>query len=318
MANQYKIRAFLLPLLALFGMVFGLLAVHWSQRELPVPPILFPPPVSPYAHAIGASGIIEASSQNISIGTPFNEIIEKIFVIPGDLVKKGDALFKLDTRSFEAARDTAKASLAVAVTNRQEKNEEYSFYLRLKDKTAVSELVFKQAYYALKSAEDAIKVAEDTLAERETDIARSTVQAPIDGKILQVNIHVGEIAPTIPFISNQSTWLTAANGTLVLMGDIFPLQVRIDIDEEDAWRYEEGSPATAFVRGNSHLNFPMTFQRIEPFIIPKSSFTGATTERVDTRVLQVLYNFDRGILPIYTGQILDIFIEARPVEEFIP
>jgi hypothetical protein len=90
--------------------------------------------------------------------------------------------------------------------------------------------------------------------------------------------------------------------------------VRIDIDESDAWRFKAGSSATAFVRGNSLINFPLSFVKIEPYIIPKSSFTGETIERVDTRVLQVLYQFDRGDLPVYTGQILDIFIESQPIQ----
>jgi hypothetical protein len=40
------------------------------------------------------------------------------------------------------------------------------------------------------------------------------------------------------------------------------------------------------------------------------SLTGDTTERVDTRVLQVVYSFDRGNLPIYVGQQMDIYIDA--------
>jgi HlyD family secretion protein len=323
MANRYKgkknaLRVYVLPLMALMGMLFGLWTVYWTQKEVPVPPILFPPPQSPYGHAIAASGIIEASSQNIAIGTPFSEIVEQVFIVGGADVKKGDPLFKLDTRSFEAARDTAKSTLDQARAVMEDKKEQYSFYTRLKDRTAVSELAYKQAYYALKNAEEAVKVAEGTLAQRETDIERSTVRAPMDGKILQANVRVGEIAPIIPVISNRASWQTAANGTLVLMGEVLPLQVRIDIDEEDAWRFESGARATAFVRGNSRINFPMTFQRIEPYIVPKSSFTGATTERVDTRVLQVLYNFEKGLLPIYAGQILDVYIEAGPAHEILP
>jgi HlyD family secretion protein len=53
--------------------------------------------------------------------------------------------------------------------------------------------------------------------------------------------------------------------------------------------------------------------RFEPFVVPKKSLTGDTTERVDTRVLQVLYRFNRGDLPVYVGQQVDVFIEAPPV-----
>ena len=46
--------------------------------------------------------------------------------------------------------------------------------------------------------------------------------------------------------------------------------------------------------------------------MPKKSLTGASAERVDTRVLQVLFGFDRGALPIYVGQQMDVFVEALP------
>lgn len=303
---------YLPPALAIFGALLGLFIVYWSQKEYPVPPILFPPPVSPYEHAIAGSGIIEASSQNISVGCPFNEVIAKIFVIEGDRVKTGDPLFQLDLRNFDAQVQAAAASLNSAKVVLEDKRTQFQFYQNVKDRRAVSEQNYQTAHYALLEAEENVKVAEANLLEAKTNIERSIIRAPIDGEILQVNIHVGEIAPVVPFISAQATWLTAQQGTLILMGNVEPLQVRIDIDEEDAWRYQKGSRATAFVRGNSRINFPLTFARVEPYIIPKTSFTGAPVERVDTRVLQVLYNFHKNDLPVYAGQILDIYLESTP------
>lgn len=308
---------YVIPLLAILGALFGLIIVHWSQKEVPVPRIIFPPAISPYAHSIAGSGIIEASSQNISIGTPFNEVIAKVFVVEGDIVKAGDPLFQLDLRSFEAQLETAKANLSVAQTNFENQKKQFSFYERLKDKKSVSEQIFQQTNYSFLGAAKSLKVSEANVKEVEVNIQRSIIKAPIDGKILQVNCHVGEIAPITPFISSQSTWLTAANGTLILMGSVSPLQVRIDIDEDDAWRYEPGSAATAFVRGNRNISFPLKYFRTEPYIIPKSSFTGETVERVDTRVLQVLYEFEKNDLPVYPGQVLDIFIESQPIENFL-
>ncbi len=311
------LRKYLLPALAVIGALIALGVVFWSQRTTPPPPILFPPPQSPYSYFIAGAGIIEASSQNISIGTPFNEVIDTIFVVEGDDVKRGDRILQLDLRAFEAVFEEAQASLRAAEVARDSAEVQFSFYLRLLDKRAVSEEAYEQAHYAYLEAEENVKVAQAAVKEAEVNIQRSIIRAPVDGKILQVNCHIGEIAPVVPFISAQSTWLTAANGTLVLMGTVEPLQVRIDVDEDDAWRYKVGSRATAFVRGNSTINFPLNFVRVEPYVIPKSSFTGATVERVDTRVLQVLYNFSRGDLPVYAGLILDIFIESEPIENFV-
>jgi hypothetical protein len=45
-------------------------------------------------------------------------------------------------------------------------------------------------------------------------------------------------------------------------------------------------------------------------VIPKKSLTGDNTERVDTRVLQVIYELDTTGRPIYVGQQLDVFIDV--------
>ncbi len=59
----------------------------------------------------------------------------------------------------------------------------------------------------------------------------------------------------------------------------------------------------------------MKFEYIEPYVIPKKSLTGESTERVDTRVLQVIYSFHRGNFPVYVGQQMDVFIDAGGVDK---
>ena len=303
-------RKKVLPILAFLGALLGLFIVFWTQRTPPSPPIFAYPPQPPYTLAIAGSGIIEASSENISIGTPFSEIVDQIFVIEGDYVKKGDPLFQLDLRNFIAQANVAKASLKAALTDLENKALQFSFYENLKDKEAVSKELYEQYRYAYLGAIDSVDVAKNNLAVAETDIQRSIICAPIDGKILQVNIHVGELASPILSSNTQNLWGGSSQGNLVVMGTVEPMQVRVDIDEDDAWHYTPGSAATAYVRGNSRIHFPLTFHLVEPYIIPKSSFTGEVTERVDTRVLQVLYTFEKRDLPVYVGQVLDIYIDA--------
>ncbi len=90
------------------------------------------------------------------------------------------------------------------------------------------------------------------------------------------------------------------------------LRVRVDIDENEAWRVRTGAEATASLRGNSSKVYELDFGRIEPYVIPKRSLTGLSTERVDTRVLQVIYRLSAasGDATPYPGQQVDVFIEA--------
>jgi hypothetical protein len=99
---------------------------------------------------------------------------------------------------------------------------------------------------------------------------------------------------------------------LILMGDTRIVHVRVDVDENDAWRFRSGARAKAVLRGNSAIAFDMNFAYVEPYVVPKISLTGASTERVDTRVLQVVFSALKRELPIYAGQQVDVYIETLP------
>ena len=77
-----------------------------------------------------------------------------------------------------------------------------------------------------------------------------------------------------------------------------------------AWRVQPGGKAEAVERGNSSRRAALAFVRFEPYVIPKKSLTGDSTERVDTRVLQAIYRFTDRSGSLYVGQQMDIFIEA--------
>ena len=98
--------------------------------------------------------------------------------------------------------------------------------------------------------------------------------------------------------------------SLLLFGAIGRFHVRVDVDENDAWRFRRDASAVAFVRGNREIKTTLKFEWVEPYVIPKRSLTGESTERVDTRVMQVVYSFEHGALPVYLGQQMDLFIEA--------
>jgi len=93
--------------------------------------------------------------------------------------------------------------------------------------------------------------------------------------------------------------------------------VRVEVNEDDAWRVRAGAFATGFLRGNPKIQVRLGFVRFEPYVVPKASLTGASAERVDTRVLQVIFSFVRGNLPIFVGQQMDVFIEV-PMDSAMP
>jgi multidrug resistance efflux pump len=144
--------------------------------------------------------------------------------------------------------------------------------------------------------------AEAAVGAARTEIERLTVRSPVDGMLLQVKVRPGEYAVA-----------GVLQTPLMLIGRTADtLHVRVDVDENEALRVKESARARASIRGDSSKWADLKFVRIEPYIVPKRSLTGDSTERVDTRVLQVIYAFDPKELKAYVGQQMDVFIEADP------
>jgi multidrug resistance efflux pump len=147
-------------------------------------------------------------------------------------------------------------------------------------------------------AEASVKEAYARVEQLKTEIRRALVTAPVDGVILQVDVRPGER------ISELDT------KPLMVLGAIDTLHVRIDVDERDIPRYRRGAPAKAYPRGDSSRELRLRFVRVEPLVIPKKALTGENTERVDIRILQVIYAIEPGQPNVHVGQQLDVFIRS--------
>ena len=295
-------RKILFPLLALLGIAFAIFMIYWGARAPEEKPILFAPPESPYKHYVAGEGLIESLGDNTNISVPFTDLVAEVYVKAGQQVKKGQPLFKLDTRQFEADLRAALAELELAETELENQTKQFSFFEQLKDKSAVSQQEYIRAFYAKKEAQERVDVARANSERIKTTIERALIKAPGDGQVLQENAKVGEFANVNPFDREH----------LIIFGNTDKVQIRVNVAEEDAWRVIPNAPATAYVRGNASIEIPIEFSFIEPFIVPKQSLTGSDFERVDTRVLQIVYEFDKKEYPVYVGQLLDVYIEAKP------
>jgi multidrug resistance efflux pump len=215
-------------------------------------------------------------------------------------------------REAEAALADAvvQQKLIESVTDRRAVREEDVQRRRVAVKSAEARLEEAKAALALLQAgswEPDLKIArtEAAMAEAqvkrvETDIERLTIRAPGAGEILKVDVRAGEYA--------QAGVLPKP---LMVMGDTSRLHLRADVDESEAWKVQRGAPAEASERGNSGHKAALEFVRFEPYVVPKKSLTGESTERVDTRVLQVIYEFRESAVPFFVGQQMDVFISAQ-------
>ncbi|ESS68815.1 secretion protein HlyD family protein [Methyloglobulus morosus KoM1] len=305
---------FLLPLLAIAGFLFASYTVVRGSKPMPVAPAVAEPASAPFKSFIAGSGIVEAKSRNIEIGTPLPGIVKTVNVKVGDQVKTGAPLFYLDDRDNHAELVVKQADLAkaladvkVAEATLADTNSLLNMAEAVTDRRAISseELLKRRnamlvAKAKLESANALVQQTRAGIANTQTTLDRLIVRAPVDSEVLQVNIRAGEFAQA-----------GALNTPLLVLGNLDQFHVRVDIDENDAWRFDKNSTAVAYLRGNRSFKVVLVLAYVEPYVIPKRSLTGDSTERVDTRVLQALYSFDRNQIPVYVGQQMDVFIEAQ-------
>ena len=305
-----------LPFVSVVGIVFAVLFVHGSNKVVPATQPVAEPAQAPYASYVAGAGIVEASTENIEVGTLVPGVVSEIYKKIGDHVKAGEPLFKIDSRDLDAELAVRQAALESARANQTaleaaaaDAEREWQNVKQMSDVRAMSAEDIDRRRYATQQAQAKVLQAKADVGSAvamvkatETDLDRRIVRALVDGTIMQCKIHLGEYAQTGPL-----------DPPLMLLGNTDVLNVRVDIDENDAWRVDTSRPAMAFVRGNRDLCTPLRFVRVEPYVVPKKSLTGDSTERVDTRVLQGLYSFDPKLLPVYVGQQMDVFIEAAPI-----
>lgn len=309
------------------------------------------PPTSPFADTVAGAGIVEPRTENISVGASLPGVVEGVLVTVGQRVKAGDPLFKLDDRELQAELKVKQAQLesaqadldrlkslprpedlpvSEAQVNEARANaiEKERYLTRRRDllkKNAATPEEVDTAYYDSEAAKAALARAEaqfnllkagtwkyeinvaaaavgearTAMEQVQTNLDRLTTTAPVDSEILQVNVRPGEFVGAPP------------GQALIVLGNTQELNVRIDIDENDIPRYRPGAKAMASLKGDPRHRFPLTFVRVEPYVIPKKSLTGGSNERIDTRVLQVIYRVDNGPR-LYVGQQVDAYIDAGP------
>jgi multidrug resistance efflux pump len=288
------------------------------------------------------------------VGSPLPGVVVEVLVVVGQKVKAGEPLFRLDDRQLKAELEVRKAMLADAQAELERLNamprkeelpraeaevreakadwdnweQQWSRGEKMLSQKALSEEEFqirKQsaiqarerynrsvAEYNLlvagawepdkRMAQATVDHAAAQVKQIQSDLDRLVVCALVDGEVLQVNVRPGEFVGEPP------------SQALIVLGNVQQLHVRVDIDEYDIPRFVPNAPARATLKGQPDQSFPLKFVRIEPYVVPKRSLTGDNTERVDVRVLQVIYAIDTQGQRLFVGQQLDVFIDASGLE----
>lgn len=300
MAQRNLVSRFIIPALGLSGLLYASYFTIAQANTPEAPPRQLNLPLEKdFPHAVSGSGLIEANTRNIVVGSHVAGVIQQVMVTEGDVVQAGAPLFALDERTAKAQVAVSSADLAAAKVTLADQKDQLQRADKLTRGISVTTDKLERLQFAVAAAEASVESAKARLEAAQVALAKLTVTAPVAGRVLKVNIRAGNFVE--------------ANGsqTPIVLGNDDPLYVRVSIDENDVWRLQPGAEAIGALRGNRDIKFPLKFVRVEPYVIPKKSLTGTTTERVDTRIIEVLYEIAAKEQPLYIGQLVDVFIKAE-------
>lgn len=179
--------------------------------------------------------------------------IEKLYMQEGDFVHRGQKLVDLELTAYQAQRDRASAELAdkkieVARAKAALDTAQVSYKramsmqkqgIQAQELFDKSSLDLENARAAYQSSEEGVRQAVAMLQQATTDLSHTTIVSPIDGKVVQLNAHEGEVVVT-------GTMNNAAS-VIAVIADLSEILVEADVGETEIVGIKLGLPAKVHV-----------------------------------------------------------------------
>ena len=288
---------FILIFLSLIGIAVAMGTVYYNDMEKSGNNVTLPSMKLPYKSFIAGTGIVVAGSKNIVVGANVAGVIKKVFVQSGDKVHKGELLFTLDDSAKRSNILVLNATIQSALAKLQSAKHQLDIIQKMKKLSA--NMVTNEKYTKLRDnyseAKENLALAKQKLKALQDTLKLYNIYAPIDGIVLRSNLTIGSYF--------------ARNSTALILGSN-KLNIKVNINEFDSWKFQKNADATAFIIGNPKQKVKLSYLYTIPMVTPKVNLTGSPTEQTDTRVLQVVYSVKhRPDFPLYVGEMLNVFIE---------
>lgn len=208
--------------LAVIAVAWFLIAGSGSKDKVrPAPVVVIQPAkvkdVTVVEHAVGTV----MANATVQISAQVSGQLVKAAFQEGQIVKKGDLLFVIDPRPFQAALDQARATLAKDEAQRISAVATQKRYDALFAQNAIS---VQQHDTAVATAKSAIATVEADRAQVETaqiNLGYTQIRAPVDGKTGPILIQPGNLVST--------------NGSnpLVVLNQIEPVKISFALPQSD-------------------------------------------------------------------------------------
>ena len=248
--------------------------------------------------SVTASGQVQPKTK-VDVAADLSGRIVRLAVKEGDIVKKGQFLLEIDPALYisamqraEAAVSSARAGAAQAKANLQQAKRNYdrSLEIRKTNATLLSDEALEQLKTAvevnealLESASQNADQASASLRESRQNLSRTTILAPMSGKITRLVVEQGETA--IPGTFNKDA------ATLLTIADLSIFETKVKVDETDVARIALGDSAVIQIDAFPDTTFIGRVVEISNSSVKAAGAAASSTEQaIDYEVTIQLLN----------------------------
>ncbi len=190
------------------------------------------------ARLVKASGEIDPRVK-VNLSAHVIARIERLFVEEGDSIEAGDPVLELEKEAFVAIRNRAVAELSIARSRQRQAEielEDNDLKLRrmqrLADEMVISseqlessQLQHKSAELRLEQSREAILQAQASLEKAEDDLAKTTIYAPLSGRVIELRAEEGEVV--------VSGTMNNPASVIAIIADLSEILAVVDVDETE-------------------------------------------------------------------------------------
>jgi len=228
---------------------------------------------------ISGQGIVEPADREVKVGSRVPGLVQRIRVKEGDKVNQGDLLLELSSDAERAAVATAKADLEgatarLAISSLTAKRAE-----DLAKDGAISRDERDRSVSQANIDRAGVDQARSRLSEASARLAQMSIKAPSMGTILKLSVREGEY------------YSPEGGASLVTLGNLTKVRVRLDIDERFIGSVFVGQPGYVVVEAYSR-KFTGKVVDIAQRMGRKNQRTDDPTERIDTKIREVVMELD--------------------------
>jgi len=288
MSRRMKLGLAGTALVVLVGAVVGLTAAKKSKSAVEVR--MDKVATRDLVAVVTASGKIKAQTQ-VDVSSDIQGRITKIGVKEGDPVLKGQFLIQIDPAQYQALVARQKALLAAsqgelirATANRDQARRLVDRALELqrsgtdlvsKEQVETAQTGYEVAIANLNSAKAQVDQARAALDEAESNLRKTTIVSPIDGRVVRLAVEEGEVA--VPGTFSKET------GLLMTIADLSVIQAKVQVDETDVVRLHQGDSVQVSIDAFPDTSFVGRVTKIgnSAKLTTGQSTTGTTDRAVD-------------------------------------